>query len=187
MPPSDTPKMPAGNQAVFLIAQTLTIFAVICFMTIFTDRASAGAALFMLAALYLGLEIAFTAAAGHKTSVVACAGEYSCPELRINMCKTENKYAYRHEKVAHHTRRDYAAPFFMRRNYFHCNIYGTSGHIRLYYIPPVCCGSHDMGSPVQAAYAERVGVCPAGAGGGVFPDITVPVRISSPMSFSDSI
>ena len=88
-------KMPAGNQAVFLIAQTLTIFAVICFMTIFTDRASAGAALFMLAALYLGLEIAFTAAAGHKTSVVACADNLFLSSASIAIFTAlPGRYAY---------------------------------------------------------------------------------------------
>ncbi|MDE7193157.1 MAG: DUF2339 domain-containing protein, partial [Oscillospiraceae bacterium] len=65
-------KMSAGSQALFITAQTITIFAVLCLMLIFTDRVSAGAALFMLAAIYLGLRLAFAVTAGHKTAVVIC-------------------------------------------------------------------------------------------------------------------
>lgn len=65
-------KMFAGSQALFITAQTITIFAVLSIMLIFTDRASAGAALFMLAAIYLGLRIAFAVTVGDKTTVVIC-------------------------------------------------------------------------------------------------------------------
>lgn len=65
-------KMSAGCQALFITAQTVTIFAVLCLMLIFADRASAGAALFMLAAIYLGLRIAFAVTEGNKTTAVTC-------------------------------------------------------------------------------------------------------------------
>lgn len=65
-------KMSAGCQALFITAQTVTIFAVLCLMLIFADRASAGAALFMLAAIYLGLRIAFAVTEGNKTAAVTC-------------------------------------------------------------------------------------------------------------------
>ncbi len=64
--------MSAGSRTLFITAQTITIFVVLIIMLIYTDRASAGAALFMLAAIYLGLRIAFAATVGNKTTVVTC-------------------------------------------------------------------------------------------------------------------
>ncbi len=65
-------KMAAGDQVILIISQTATILAVFCFMSIFTDSVSAGAALFMLAALYLGLKIALAATVGQKTAAAVC-------------------------------------------------------------------------------------------------------------------
>lgn len=65
-------KMPAGNQAILIISQSVTVLASFFLMSIFTDKVSAGAALFMLAALYLGLRISFAATAGQKTAAVVC-------------------------------------------------------------------------------------------------------------------
>ena len=57
---------------ILIISQTATILAVFCFMSIFTDSVSAGAALFMLSALYLGLKIALAATVGQKTAAAVC-------------------------------------------------------------------------------------------------------------------
>lgn len=65
-------KMAAGDQVILIISQTATILAVFCFMSIFTDSVSAGAALFMLSALYLGLKIALAATVGQKTAAAVC-------------------------------------------------------------------------------------------------------------------
>lgn len=65
-------RMSAGSQSLFITAQTLTLLIVLIIMMVFTDRASAGAALFMMAAIYLGLRIAFAVTVGDKTTVVTC-------------------------------------------------------------------------------------------------------------------
>lgn len=62
-------KMPSGDRAVLIISQTVTIFFVF-FPMAAMDNVSAGVALFMLAALYLGLRIAFAATVGSSAAVV---------------------------------------------------------------------------------------------------------------------
>lgn len=65
-------KMPAADRAVLLVSQSSAIFITFVSMTLFAERASAGAALFMLAALYLGSGIAFAALVGQRAPAVVC-------------------------------------------------------------------------------------------------------------------